>query len=549
MLPTGAFLSKMPLNLRQPFTFSGYTQLRNSTLQKINYLKKLKINYLLIGVVTLLLAAALWPSLPWMGKPENRVAGIIARGELRVSTINSPLTYAAINNKDYGLDYELAKRFADYLGVKLKVTVRQNISQLFDDLDAGKTDMLAAGLVYNTERVKNYQAGPTYYSVSQQLVYRVGGNRPRTLAGINAEQLAIAPGHVALNDLQALKESKYPDLNWRVDEKRGTTALMQAVIDGTLEYTVADSVAVSLFQRIHPELAVALDISDEQPVTWFSEKSEDNSLSAAMLDFFNSMNEDGTLARLEEKYLGHGNDFDYVDTRTFLRAVQNTLPDLKPLFEKYARQIDWRLLAAIAWQESHWDPQATSPTGVRGMMMLTRNTAQSLGLTDRTDAEQSLDGGMRYLQDMMAKVPEAIPKEERIWFALAAYNMGYAHMLDAMALTKKQKGNPNSWSDVKQRLPLLSQKPYYSRLKYGYARGHEAYAYVENIRKYHISLVGYLSERERKAAQEMAIAEAYPAVAPEELDSEHKEYAMPFFKFRGEKLVDNVKLKLPTMGR
>ncbi len=549
MLPTGAFLSKMPLNLRQPFTFSGYTQLRNSTLQKINYLKKLKINYLLIGVVTLLLAAALWPSLPWMGKPENRVAGIIARGELRVSTINSPLTYAAINNKDYGLDYELAKRFADYLGVKLKVTVRQNISQLFDDLDAGKTDMLAAGLVYNTERVKNYQAGPTYYSVSQQLVYRVGGNRPRTLAGINAEQLAIAPGHVALNDLQALKESKYPDLNWRVDEKRGTTALMQAVIDGTLEYTVADSVAVSLFQRVHPELAVALDISDEQPVTWFSEKSEDNSLSAAMLDFFNSMNEDGTLARLEEKYLGHGNDFDYVDTRTFLRAVQNTLPDLKPLFEKYARQIDWRLLAAIAWQESHWDPQATSPTGVRGMMMLTRNTAQSLGLTDRTDAEQSLDGGMRYLQDMMAKVPEAIPKEERIWFALAAYNMGYAHMLDAMELTKKQKGNPNSWSDVKQRLPLLSQKPYYSRLKYGYARGHEAYAYVENIRKYHISLVGYLSEQERKAAQEMAIAEAYPAVAPEELDSEHKEYAMPFFKFRGEKLVDNVKLKLPTMGR
>lgn len=549
MLPTGAFLSKMPLNLRQPFTFSGYTQLRNSTLQKINYLKKLKINYLLIGVVTLLLAAALWPSLPWMGKPENRIAGIIARGELRVSTINSPLTYAAINNKDYGLDYELAKRFADYLGVKLKVTVRQNISQLFDDLDAGKTDMLAAGLVYNTERVKNYQAGPTYYSVSQQLVYRVGGNRPRTLAGINAEQLAIAPGHVALNDLQALKESKYPDLNWRVDEKRGTTALMQAVIDGTLEYTVADSVAVSLFQRVHPELAVALDISDEQPVTWFSEKSEDNSLSAAMLDFFNSMNEDGTLARLEEKYLGHGNDFDYVDTRTFLRAVQNTLPDLKPLFEKYARQIDWRLLAAIAWQESHWDPQATSPTGVRGMMMLTRNTAQSLGLTDRTDAEQSLDGGMRYLQDMMAKVPEAIPKDERIWFALAAYNMGYAHMLDAMALTKKQKGNPNSWSDVKQRLPLLSQKPYYSRLKYGYARGHEAYAYVENIRKYHISLVGYLSEQERKAAQEMAIAEAYPAVAPEELDSEHKEYAMPFFKFRGEKLVDNVKLKLPTMGR
>ncbi|WP_159867983.1 MULTISPECIES: membrane-bound lytic murein transglycosylase MltF [unclassified Raoultella] len=537
----------MPLIHRQPFTFSGHSLLRNTELQKINYLKKLKINYLLIGIVTLLLAAALWPSIPWSGKPENRVAGIMSRGELRISTINSPMTFATINDKTYGLDYELAQQFADYLGVKLKVTVRQNISQLFDDLDDGKADMLGAGLVYNSERVKNYQPGPSYYSVSQQLVYRVGSTRPRTLANLNADQLVIAPGHVAINDLQNLKGSKYPDLSWRVDEKRGTTALMQAVIDGDLDYTIADSVAVSLFQRVHPELAVALDITDEQPVTWFSVKSDDNSLSAAMLDFFNNINEDGTLARLEEKYLGHGNDFDYVDTRTFLRAVENILPDLQPMFEKYARQIDWRLLAAISWQESHWDPQATSPTGVRGMMMLTRNTAQSLGLTDRTDAEQSVNGGMRYLQDMMNKVPDSVPKDERIWFALAAYNMGYAHILDAIALTKKQQGNPNSWADVKQRLPLLSQKSYYSRLKYGYARGHEAYAYVENIRKYHISLVGYLSEKERKDQQALAMAGDYPAVMPDEVDKK-EEQTLPFFKFRAEALVDNAKFKIPGLG-
>lgn len=533
----------MPLIRRQPCVFSGHRLLRNLKLQKINALKKLKINYLLIGIVTLLLAAALWPSIPWSGKPENRVAGIIARGELRISTINSPMTFATMNNKTFGLDYELAKQFADYLGVTLKITVRQNISQLFDDLDDGQADMLAAGLVYNQERVKNYQAGPTYYSVSQQLVYRVGNTRPRSLAALTAEQLAIAPGHVAINDLQTLKAEKYPDLAWRVDEKRGTTALMQAVIDGKLDYTIADSVAVSLFQRVHPELAVALDITDEQPVTWFSARDDDNSLSAAMLDFFNNINEDGNLARLEEKYLGHGNDFDYVDTRTFLRAVENILPEVQPLFEKYAREIDWRLLAAIAWQESHWDPQATSPTGVRGMMMLTRNTAQSLGLTDRTDAAQSIDGGMRYLQDMMDKVPDSIPKDERIWFALAAYNMGYAHMLDAMALTRKQKGNPNSWADVKLRLPLLSQKPYYSKLKYGYARGHEAYAYVENIRKYQISLVGYLSEKERQQQQTLALAEDYPAVLPNELE-QPQETTLPFFKFRADKQMDNARMKL-----
>ena len=480
-------------------------------------MKKLKINYLLIGVVTLLLAAALWPSLPWFGKPENRIAAIVERGELRVSTVQSPLTYATINGKVYGLDYELAQQFADYLGVKLKITVRQNISQLFDDLDHGDADLLAAGLVYNTERVQNYQAGPTYYSVSQQLVYRVGSNRPRSLSNVTAEQLTVAPGQVVINDLQTLKEKKYPDLAWTVDDKRGSVDLMQAVIDGKLNYTIADSVAIGLFQRVHPELAVALDVTDEQPVTWFSLKDSDNTLSAAMLDFFNNMNEDGTLARLEEKYLGHGDDFDYVDTRSFLRAVDNVLPDLQPLFEKYASAIDWKLLAAISYQESHWDPLATSPTGVRGLMMLTKNTAQSLGLSDRTDAEQSISGGMRYLQDMMDKVPDSVPQEEKIWFALAAYNMGYAHMLDARALTAKQKGNPDSWADVKQRLPLLSQKPWYSKLTYGYARGHEAYTYVENIRKYQISLVGYLQEKEKKATERLEIAEAYPVVTLDEL--------------------------------
>ena len=422
------------------------------------------------------------------------MAGIIARGELRISTINSPMTFATMNNKTFGLDYELAKQFADYLGVTLKITVRQNISQLFDDLDDGQADMLAAGLVYNQERVKNYQAGPTYYSVSQQLVYRVGNTRPRSLAALTAEQLAIAPGHVAINDLQTLKAEKYPDLAWRVDEKRGSTALMQAVIDGKLDYTIADSVAVSLFQRVHPELAVALDITDEQPVTWFSARDDDNSLSAAMLDFFNNINEDGTLARLEEKYLGHGNDFDYVDTRTFLRAVENILPEVQPLFEKYAREIDWRLLAAIAWQES------LGSTGHLSYRRAPHDDAHAQygaksGLTDRTDAAQSIDG-MRYLQDMMDKVPDSIPKDEsHLNFCAGRLQYGYARLLDAMALTRKTEGNPNSWADVKLRLPLLSQKPYYSKLKYGYARGHEAYAYVENIRKYQINLVGCLSER------------------------------------------------------
>jgi membrane-bound lytic murein transglycosylase F len=215
------------------------------------------------------------------------------------------------------------------------------------------------------------------------------------------------------------------------------------------------------------------------------------------------------------------------------------------LFEKYAQEIDWKLLAAISYQESHWDTQATSPTGVRGLMMLTKNTALSLGVNDRTDAEQSISGGARYLQDMMAKVPETVPEEERIWFALAAYNMGYAHMLDARTLTAKTKGNPDSWSDVKQRLPLLSQKPWYNKLTYGYARGHEAYAYVENIRKYQISLVGYLLEKEKEATEAKQLAQSYPVVAPDELNRPTAS-VLPFAAFSADGAFERNRLTTPN---
>lgn len=480
-------------------------------------MKRLKFNYLFIGLVAVLLAMALWPSIPWYGGGQDTISQIKSRGVLRVSTINSPLTYYTINQAPAGMDYELAKRFADYLGVKLKVTVRPNLSDLFDDLDEGKADVLAAGLNYNSERLARYRTGPGYYNVSQQLVYRVDKPRPKNLGDLKG-RLTVASGSAYLSSLKSARSNQFPDLDWAISTDQSPKALLEAVADGKLDYTIGDSVTIALLQRIYPQLAVAFDVTDEEPVTWYMKHSDDDSLNAAMLDFFNGMGEEGAMARLEEKYLGHVGTFDYVDTRTFLRAIDSTLPDIKPLFEKYASGIDWRLLAAISYQESHWNPQATSPTGVRGMMMLTRNTAESLDVGDRTDPEQSIRGGSQYLQNMMEKVPQTIPEDERIWFALAAYNMGYAHMLDVRKLTARQGGNPDSWADVKLRLPMLSQKRYYTQTTYGYARGHEAYNYVENIRKYQISLVGYLQEQEKRLAQQVAaqaeLAKGYPAVEP-----------------------------------
>ncbi|CAK9885643.1 MAG: Membrane-bound lytic murein transglycosylase F [Candidatus Erwinia impunctatus] len=475
-------------------------------------MKSIKINYIVIGIITLFLALALWPSISWhKGEPEG-LRQIKSRGVLRVSTISSLLTYSPNNELTPGMDYELVKRFAEYLGVKLVMTARQNPSELFDDLTHGRADLLAAGLIYTPERTQQFQAGPAYYSVSQQLVYRKGNPAPKKQGTIKGNLVAAA-GSAYLSTLDELKNNYSPTLDWRVSVDQSPTALLEAVAEGRIDYTVGDSMSIALLQRIYPQLTVAFDITDEEPVIWYLQKQNDD-LYAALLDFFNTLNEEGTLARLEEKYLGHVGNFDYVDTRAFLRAIETLLPGLRPLFEKHATNIDWKLLAAIAYQESHWDPQATSPTGVRGMMMLTRGTAESFNVTDRTDPEQSIRGGSNYLLHIMQRVPQTIPGEERIWFALAAYNMGYYHMLDARKLTSKQKGNPDSWAEVKQRLPLLSQRKYYSQTTYGYARGQEAYNYVENIRLYQQSLVGHLQERERKLARETALSKGYPAVQP-----------------------------------
>ncbi len=184
-----------------------------------------------------------------------------------------------------------------------------------------------------------------------------------------------------------------------------------------------------------------------------------------------------------------------LDTRAFIRALDDKLPKWSPLFQKYSEEFDWRLIAALAYQESHWKPRAKSPTGVRGMMMLTLPTAKSVGVINRLDPEQSVRGGVEYLRRIVARVPETISDHEKIWFALASYNIGYGHMLDARRLTKAQGGDPNAWADVKDRLPLLRQKRFYSQTRYGYARGDEARNYVENIRRYYQSIIGHVSQK------------------------------------------------------
>ncbi len=428
---------------------------------------------------------------PWqriMQSEDNPYAMVQTKGKLIVGTLNNPISYFIGSEGATGFEYELTKAFADYLNVELDIRPMDSVQALFSALSAHQIDLAAANLLYQPEKLEQFQLGPAYSSASWQLVYRKGENRPNSLARLNG-RLVVAKGS-ELNVLLNRFKEQYPDLQWTTVDQSQEELLLQ-VAESKIDYTIANSIDISITQQIKPQLAVAFDVTDEATIHWYLANNTYNELQAALLDFMNNAIETGLIARIEEKYFNHLAQFDYVDTRSYLNAIETILPKYAYLFDKYKGDLDWRLLAAIAYQESHWNPEATSPTGVRGMMMLTKATAERMKINNRLDAEQSIKAGAEYLHLLLAQMPNTIRQEDRIWFALCAYNMGLGHLLDVRRLTKSLGGDPDNWLDVKKNLPLLAEKRYYTNLKYGYARGYEAFQYVENIRRYMNSIVNY----------------------------------------------------------
>ena len=464
---------------------------------------------------------------PWqhiMHSEENPYQAIQERGKLVVGTINHPISYFINGEGESGLEYELSKAFASYLNVELEMRPMESTDTLFDALDEHKIDIAAANLFYQTDKAEHFQLGPSYYSASWQLAYRKGENRPRSLAQIN--DTLVIPESSEL--VQILKDAqlKHPKLRWRVDKKLTQEELLLQVAEGKIAYTLANSLDISATQQIKPQIAVAFDLTDEMSVHWYLSNNSSNELQSALLDFMNTAIDSGLIANIEEKYFNHFRQFDYVDTKSYLNSIEAILPKFEPLFTKHKGNLDWRLLAAIAYQESHWNPDATSPTGVRGMMMLTKDTAERMKITDRTDPEQSIKAGSEYLHWLIEQIPDSINNDDRIWFALAAYNMGLGHLLDARRLTKSLGGNADNWLDVKKNLPLLAEKRYYTNLKYGYARGYEAVQYVENIRRYMNSIMNYYRVQQNQSDKNEDVNNNSSTGSPAE-ENDHEQEKTP----------------------
>lgn len=437
--------------------------------------------------------------------PTTSLEKIQGHDEIIMGTINSSLTYSYDGSQYSGFDYELGKKFAKYLNVELRVKEFDTLKALFAALDDGEIDFTGAGLTLTPKRAEKYRSSPPYYYVSQKVVYHKGTYRPRKITDVK-EPIGVLEDSSHEETLESLLTA-VPDLQRKVLENEDQESLLRQVANKELKFALVDSTTLAQKQRYYPVLAEAFTISKKQPVAWLIKRTRDDSLYSAMIEFIGTQHREQTIAKLEEKYFGHVENFDFVDTKIFLKRIKTILPKYEQLFKKYTTaEVDWPLLAAVSYQESHWNPKAKSPTGVRGMMMLTLATAKYLGIKNRLNAKQSIMGGAKYLSQLINRLPDSIADDEKVWFALASYNIGYGHLMDARRITAMKKQNPDSWADVKENLPLLHQKKWYQKTRYGYARGKEAQHYVNNIRQYKKTLTWFIAERE-KQAKEKALAE------------------------------------------
>lgn len=403
---------------------------------------------------------------------------IIQNGELRFATVEGPATYYKTPTGPAGFEYELAKRFAKKIGVNLKVIVARNEYDVISMVMNKKAAIGGAALVV-THTQQNLKFGPAYYSIPQQLIYRRGDPKPTSLFDLKEGSLDITP-----EQLDILKE-RYPHAKWNIYYDKDINTLLRMVQNKEIKSTIAGSYLVNMYKHLYPDIRVAFNITNPQPIAWLY-RNNDPGLDSAITDFFNDLNESGELDRLIERYFGYLIVFDYIDTSTFLSRITQRLPQYEALFKKIGKKykIDWTLLAAMSYQESHWLASAKSPTGVRGLMMLTRETASHLGIVDRTDPEQSIEGGARYFNYLMDKIPERINQPDRTWMALASYNIGYQHLEHARVITQKNGGNPDNWSDIRKTLIQLGDGISKKNTKSVNIRWYEPAHYVRNIRKY-----------------------------------------------------------------
>jgi len=407
-------------------------------------------------------------------------------GELIVGTRNSPATYfIGSNGEPAGFEHDLMVAFAQSQDWSVRWTEKSRPDALLELLDSNQIHLASATLPQAVVKSRHLISGPILFETPVHVIYRAVTRPPRSVGDLSGKKLALVIGSGHTPMMMRLKR-KNPDLSWAALENVWPEELLAQLQAGTYDAVIINGIDFDPMRSLYPELRVAFDLPDTQKIVWALPTNSTLAFRNALSRFIEKARADSTLKRIYERYFGHVKRLDSTDILGILQRRPLRLPPYRKHFREAQTLtgIDWRLLAAIGYQESQWNPLATSPTGVRGLMMLTGETADRMGVNNRLDPRQSILGGARYLALMRDAIPSRISEPDRTWMALAAYNQGLGHMEDARRIAQARDGNPDSWADVKEALPYLSRGTYSNAMRYGYARGGEALHFAENIRNY-----------------------------------------------------------------
>lgn len=411
-----------------------------------------------------------------------------AQHDLVVLTANGPLTYMTDDSgMPGGLEHDLIEAFALELGVGVKYIVVPR-AEIASRLAAGEAHIATAWL--DSPENDEQKTTPPILQSHDTLVQHEASLPISDREELRGKTIHALTGSRQLASLRALQKSISGLQVVEVGEG-DIFSLLESVGSQKIELAAIDSTLIDIATQYVPSLQTTLDLSEDSPIVWWLGNKPNVELMARVSGFVENARRDGTLARLEERYFGHVRRLKQADVVKFLGRIETVLPKLRKHFHtaQALSGLDWRLIAAVAYHESQWEPEATSPTGVRGIMMLTEETADHLGVSNRLDPRESIIAGARYLNTLKDLQGDDVREPDRTWLALASYNIGPGHFNAARTLAKQLKLDPGVWFEMKHILPLLAQPKYYERLKSGRARGGEAVILVENIRSYFDILV------------------------------------------------------------
>ncbi len=404
--------------------------------------------------------------------------------EISVITRNNANCYYIYRNEPKGFEYDLAKAFSDYLDVDLKVKT-EDWNNMFQAINKGKGDFIASQLTITNPRKEKVAFSDPYMQVQQQVIVHRRNRKITQLEDLTDRSVHVRKGTSYELRLKELSKERNLDINIITYKDIPTEELIRKVAQQKIKITIADSNIALLNRRYYPNIRIAFPITEEQNLGWAVKKSN-KALLNKINDFFEHIKENGDFAKIYERYYAHVHIFDYVDIQKFHQRICTRLPKYNTLIMKTAQKygFDWRLIAAIIYQESHFNPKATSYTGVKGLMQVTLTTAKEMGISNRLDPKQSVKAGVKYLKKLYNRWDE-IKGRNRLLFALASYNIGYGHVRDAQQIAKQKGLNPHKWSSLEKTLPLLRIKSYYKNTRYGYARGTEPIRYVRRVLTYY----------------------------------------------------------------